>query len=463
VDAEVRPGGRVAGEALVPGDKSIAHRWLVLAMLGRGRSSLAGLPEALDLASTARAVADLAREPHPELEAWVRAVERAARRHPEVEARVRLPSRSGDGTGPGATVTVSGGSRLHLRAPEGEIDCGNSGTTLRLLAGVLAGAPIRAVLTGDASLSARPMERVAEPLRRMGASVSTTGGRPPVEVRGGRLSGIRHEPLVPSAQVKGAVLLAGIAADGETTVVEPAPTRDHTERAIEALGGAVGRDGREVRVGRFDPPSFSGSVPGDVSAAAFLAGAAVLTGGEATVSEVGLNPTRLGFLAVLARLGAEVATEETGVELGEPLGRLSVAAGGGLRGTVVEAEELPGVVDEVPLLAVVAAFAEGESRFRGAGELRVKESDRLEGVASMLRGLGGVAAVEGDDLVVAGGGLRGGRADAGGDHRMAMAAVVGALAAGRPSVVRGVQAAAVSFPGFVAALRRLGARVEAAA
>ena len=461
MDAEVRPGPRVAGEAPVPGDKSIAHRWLLLAMLGRGRTSLAGLPEALDVMSTARAVARLSPEPHPELEAWIDAVEGAAPRHPEVEGGIRLPSRSGGHAAPEATVILSGGSRLHLRAPEAEVDCGNSGTTMRLLAGVVAGAPIRAVLTGDASLSARPMERVAEPLRRMGATVSTNGGRPPVEVRGGRLSGILHEPRVPSAQVKGAVLLAGLAAEGETVVAEPAATRDHTERAIEALGGPVGRDGLEVRVGRFDPPSFSGRVPGDVSAAAFLAGAAVLTGGEATVSEVGLNPTRLGFLAVLARMGAEIATEETGVELGEPLGRLSVAAGGGLRGTVVHAAELPGVVDEVPLLAVVAAFAQGESRFRGAGELRVKEIDRLGGVASMLRGLGGDAAVEDDDLVVAGGGLQGGRAESGGDHRMAMAAVVGALAASRPSVVRGVEAAAVSFPGFVGALRRLGGRVEA--
>ncbi len=320
------------------------------------------------------------------------------------------------------------------------------------------------MLAGDESLSRRPMERVAEPLRLMGAEVATTGGRPPVEVRGAPLSGIRYRMPVPSAQVKGAVLLAGLAAEGETSVVEPGPSRDHTERMVGALGGPVRAEPGEVWVSAFDPPAFEGIVPGDVSSAAFPAGAAVLTGGRVAVADVGLNPTRTRFLDVLTRMGARVDRRPSGQVVGEPVGEITVAAGPGLRGTVIGAAELPEVVDEVPLLAVVAMHAEGESRFEGAAELRVKESDRLAGVASLIRGLGGEAAVEGDHLVVAGGGpaaVPPGHALVGGsDHRMAMAAVVGALAAPGPIEIEGLEAAAVSFPAFIPAMRALGARVE---
>jgi 3-phosphoshikimate 1-carboxyvinyltransferase len=306
------------------------------------------------------------------------------------------------------------------------------------------------------------MERVALPLRDMGASVRTDHGHPPVEVHGGPLRGIRHELAVPTAQVKGAILLAGIAADGETTVVEPARTRDHTERALRRLGAPVRQEDGSVAVSRFQHEGFEAEVPGDVSSAAFLVGAAILTGGELTIRRVGLNPTRTHFLSVLDRMG--VGTEQRVIreELGEPVGDLFVARSEGMRGTEVAARELPLVIDEVPVLAALAAHADGETRFEGGAELRAKESDRLAGVAEMVRDLGGRARVEGEDLVVEGGGLAGGRASARRDHRLAMAAAVAALGARAACEIDGMEWSDVSFPGFLQTLRALGARVGVA-
>lgn len=332
---------------------------------------------------------------------------------------------------------------------------------MRLLAGVLAAAPFETELRGDRSLSARPMERVAEPLRAMGAEVRTADGHAPLVVRGGQLRGVEHRTDVPSAQVKSAVILAGLAADGETTVIEPAPTRDHTERALAHLGAPVELAEGRTTVRPFQHEGFSAEVPGDVSSAAFLVSAAVLTGTGLVVEGVGLNPSRTRFLDVLERMGVRSRVEVEGEELGEPRGRLEVEPGVGLSGTRVEAGELPLVIDEVPVLAVLAAYARGETSFDGAGELRVKESDRLGGIAETIRGLGGDAAIEGERLVVAGGGLRGGPADARGDHRMAMAITVAALAADEPVSVEGIEAAEVTFPAFVPALVALGARIEA--
>jgi len=331
---------------------------------------------------------------------------------------------------------------------------------MRLLAGVLASCSFESRLTGDESLSARPMERVAEPLRAMGATVQTTEGHAPVVVRGGPLSGIAHVSAVPSAQVKSAVLLAGLAAEGETSVQEPAHTRDHTERALEHLGASVRIEGRRVTIEPFRHGGLSGSVPGDVSSAAFLIAAAAVTGGSLTVTGVGLNPTRTHLLEVLSRMGVRARAEVERHELGEPVGTLAIEAGGGLRGTTVTGDELPLLIDEVPVLAMLGAHAAGETWFLGAGELRVKESNRLGGVSDAIRALGGAAGVEGDDLVVAGGGLRGGHASSGGDHRMAMALAVAALGAEGPVTIEGVEAADVSFPGFVGTLADLGARVE---
>ncbi len=331
---------------------------------------------------------------------------------------------------------------------------------MRLVCGVLAPCPFDAELFGDASLSSRPMERVAEPLRAMGARVVTTDGRPPVRIGGGRLRGIVHRCAGASAQVKSAVLLAGLAAEGETTVFEPAATRDHTERALAALGAPVRVGEGSVTVSAFEHGGFAGRVPGDVSSAAFLAAAAGLTAGELVIRDVGLNPTRTRFLAVLERMGLRTRVAITSTELGEPVGDLHVVACDEPTGTTVAEDELPLVIDEVPLLALFAAHARGETRFVRAGELRVKESDRLTGTAEAIRALGGEAGVDGEDLVVAGSGLNGGRASSGGDHRMAMALAVGALAAHGPVEIDGMEAADVSFPGFVGSLAGLGARVE---
>jgi 3-phosphoshikimate 1-carboxyvinyltransferase len=332
---------------------------------------------------------------------------------------------------------------------------------MRLLAGVLASAPFESVLTGDDSLRARPMERIARPLRAMGALVETTGGRPPIRIRGGRLHAISYRCPVPSAQVKGAVLLAALAAEGETVVIEPAATRDHTERALAHLGAPIRVVAPgEIHCAAFQHEGFAARIPGDVSSAAFLAVAAVVTGGEIEIRDVGLNPSRTRFLDVMARMGVRTEARVLREELGEPVGELLVRPGDVLVGTTVPPEELPLIIDEVPVLAALAAHAQGPSRFAGAGELRVKESDRLEGLATMVRGLGGAAAVEGDDLVIGGGGLSGGSAHARGDHRMAMAAAVAALGARAEVEVEGAEVADVSFPGFVETLRALGASIE---
>jgi 3-phosphoshikimate 1-carboxyvinyltransferase len=331
---------------------------------------------------------------------------------------------------------------------------------MRLLAGILASRPIRARLVGDDSLSTRPMERVAEPLRRMGATVKTSHGHAPVTVRGGELHGIRHLVTVPSAQVKSAVLLAGVDAEGETTVEEPVGTRDHTERALAHLGGPVRTEGHAVTVGAFQHEGFTATVPGDVSSAVFLVVAAALTGAGLAVTDVGLNPSRTHVLEVLSRMGVRTNREVRRSELGEPVGVLEVEVGQGPVGTTITQGELPLLIDEVPALALLAAHARGETWFLGAGELRVKESDRLAGVVEAIRALGGAAGVEGDDLVVGGGGLRGGRAASRGDHRMAMAIAVAALGAREPVEIEGIEAAEVSFPGFLEVLTSLGAEVE---
>lgn len=331
---------------------------------------------------------------------------------------------------------------------------------MRLLCGLLAAAPFRAVLSGDGSLRRRPMERVARPLRAMGATVTTADGTPPVQIEGGSLHPIRFEADVPSAQVKSAVLLAAAAAEGPTTVLEPVATRDHTERLLAALGARVDVDGGTVRLdGPFAFPPFSATVPGDPSSAAFVVAAALLTGGRIAVEDVGVNPSRLGWVRICGRAGAAVEVETSGSVLGEPVGSISTSGSAGA-GLHVASDELPIVIDEVPILAALAAHADHGSRFEGGAELRVKESDRLAALTDGIRGLGGHADVEADDLVVAGGGLRGGRASAAGDHRIAMALVVASLAADGPCEIDGVEAADVSYPGFVGALAALGARIE---
>jgi 3-phosphoshikimate 1-carboxyvinyltransferase len=453
MDLEVTPGSSLRGSVEVPGDKSIAHRWLILAATATGGSSISGAPPSLDVRSTARCLAGLAPKAQPSLNVF------ADKGASGVEGGGSTWNVEG-GDPALATLEVEGEGRRGLVEPTADLDCGNSGTTMRLLAGVLASTSFRSVLIGDASLSRRPMERVATPLREMGAVITTQGGHAPIEVEGRPLHGITFTPDVPTAQVKSAVLLAGLAAEGETIVREAAPTRDHTERALLALGAPlhVARD--EIRLVAFQHGGFAGEVPGDPSSAAFLIAAAALTGSSLVIRNVGLNATRIRFLDVMARMGVHTEREIERTEVGEPVGTIAIRGSGRIEPVRVEPDELPLVIDEVPVLAALAAHASSESWFLDARELRVKESDRLTALVTAIRGLGGVAADEGDDLVVAGLGLRGGRVASGGDHRIAMAMAVAALAADGPSRIDGVEAAEVSFPGFVRTLRSLGARLE---
>ena len=417
----VRAGRPVRGELRVPGDKSISHRALLLAALADGTSEISGLSDGEDVNATAAAIAALG-------------------------AVVDAPDGS---AGP---LRVRGGA---LRPPAGAIDVGNSGTSIRLLAGIAAGCPFTTVLGGDASVNRRPMGRVAEPLRLMGADVQGAGGGrlAPLRITGGSLRGIRWEPPVASAQVKGAVLLAGLFASGETIVCEPIATRAHTEEMLATFGADVRIAAGEVAVRASRPSPFVFAVPGDPSAAAFwIVAAAIVPGSEVTLHDIYLGPGRDGFVRVLQRMGAHLSVTPASDR------RARVACRyGPLRGVTVAATEVPDLIDEIPALAVAAAIAEGTTRFEGAGELRHKESDRLRSVMVGLSALGAAAEVDGDALVVHGGkALHGGTVDAAGDHRIAMAFCVGGLAAagGGETTVVGWESVRTSYPRFAEDLRR---------
>ncbi len=346
-------------------------------------------------------------------------------------------------------VVIAGRGPENWRAPRAHLDAGNSGSTLRMLAGALAGRPFRSVLTGDESLRRRPVERVAAPLRAMGASASGTEGRPPLVIDGGRLHGITWELEVASAQVKTAVLLAGLQAEGLTTVREGQPSRDHTERMLEAFGVPVGRHGPAVSVrGGAALQAAPVDVPGDASSAAFLIVAAlVLPSSEVRIDDVLLNPGRTAFLDVLRSMGARL---ETGLvrEAPEPVGWI-VARTSELRGTTIGGEIVPALIDEVPALAVAAAHAQGTTTIAGAGELRVKESDRIAALAEGLRRLGARVQERPDGLVIEGGALlRGAAVRSYGDHRIAMALAVAGLAAEGETEIEEAECASVSFPEF---------------
>jgi 3-phosphoshikimate 1-carboxyvinyltransferase len=428
--------GPLIGTVRVPGDKSISHRGVLFAAMTSGSCQISGALDSADVRSTIGAVAALG------------AVVEVRRSRPGV-----------------LDVTVTGWGRGGPRAdPGAPIDCGNSGTTARLLMGVLAGHPVDITLTGDASLTRRPMRRVTEPLTKMGASISTgEGGTLPVTVHGGQLRGIDYELPVASAQMKSAVLLAGLAAQGRTTVREPAPSRDHTERLLPAFGVGVGRDIEENACWVDGPADLSPSdvsVPGDPSSAAFLVGAGVIVAGsELHMPDVALNPTRIGFLRVLEAMGADVSIRPERSSGAEPCGELLVRGGRDLTGVIVPASEAPSLIDEVPLLAVVAACAHGTTRFEGVGELRVKESDRLAAVAEGLTAMGATVRSGEDWLEVDGpAALHAATLSSLGDHRLAMAWAVGALVADGPVVIDGWDAIDVSYPTFGDELGRLLAR-----
>ena len=425
----VEPATALRGDLALPGDKSISHRAVLIGALADGESEIRGFGVSDDTLATAAAV-------------------RALGADVDVDGdRMRV-----------------GGRGLHgLRPPEAAIDCRNAGTLMRLLAGILAGQEGRFELVGDASLSRRPLERIAGPLRAMGARVETTDGRAPLVVEGGRLRPIRHESPVASAQVKSCVLLAGIQAEsGPTTVVEPAPSRDHTERMLEGAGVRTRRKPGEPSVWpaeRLRPLALE--VPGDFSSAApFIAAATILPGSAVRLHGVGTNPTRTGFLAVLERMGARISLFNRRSAGGEPVADIEVASAE-LVAAEIRPEEVPLAIDELPLFALVAGMARGESVVVGARELRLKESDRLESVKDVLRPLGIRIATTDDGFRVRGVPARprgGGVVDARGDHRIAMLAAVAGLVSRGGVEVRGAESVAVSFPGFFSVLDSLALR-----
>jgi len=412
---------RVGGVVRPPGDKSISHRVLMLAALAGGKSELTGLLTGDDVKSSARVLRQLGAEI--------------------------------------SRIQESGGriSGSRLQTPDSRLNCGNSGTTARLILGILAGQKFSATLTGDASLRRRPMRRVTEPLKEMGAVIREKGDGLPLTIHGGALRGLTYRSPVASAQVKSAILFAGLTGGVPVTIREPYRSRDHTERLLAHLGlGIHERDGAISYQPSADSiPPFTLSVPGDASSAAFLVAAAVLAeGGELTIENVGVNPTRIGFLVVLERMGAHVERVNLRDEGGEPVADLLVRPAA-LKGTEVTAAEVPTLVDEVPVLAVLASRARGATVFREVGELRVKESNRLELVAANLRAVGATAEARGNDLHVEGSERPPrGRVETALDHRLAMAfAVLGTLprAEVRLSEERSV---AISYPNFFRDLKR---------
>lgn len=428
MNVRVTPTHRLAGAVEVPGDKSISHRAALFGALAEGRTEITGFLEGEDCQNTLKAV--------------------------------RALGASITRKGPGHYL-VDGAGLMGLAEPDDVIDCGNSGTTARLLLGVLAGQPFWSMLTGDDSLRRRPMGRVAEPLRRMGATVvgRDGGARLPLAVRGTRpLKALHFSSPVASAQVKTALLLAGLWAEGPVTVEEPALSRDHTERMLASFGARLAAAPGRVSItpgGRLTGQPVA--VPGDISSAAFfLVAGAMLPEAQITMKNIGVNPTRTGALEVLNRMGARITQEPEGVGgAAEPAADLSVSAAG-LRGTDIGGELIPRLIDEIPVLAVAACVAQGVTRIRDAAELRVKESDRIATIAAQLERMGAEISEQPDGLEIRGGRrLRGAVVQSGGDHRMAMALIVAGLAAEGATVVEDTACIATSFPGFLPALNGL--------
>ncbi len=422
VDRIVTPARRLRGTIAVPGDKSISHRAAMLNALADGEATVHNFLAGEDCLSTLRVLRDLG-----------------------VESKL-------DESGAAPVLWIRGAGLRGLAEPSAVLDCGNSGTTMRLISGILAGQPFHAVLSGDASLRTRPMARVAAPLREMGARIDgRDGGRfAPLAVRGGGLHGIRYRMPVASAQVKSSILLAGLFAEGETIVEEPEATRDHTERMLAAMGARIGREGPAVRLTPGDALApLSMRVPNDISAAAFwMVAASVHPDAEIHLTGVGMNPTRTGIIDVLRAMGADLDINEERQVAGEPVADIVVRSAR-LRGARIDGELIPRLIDEVPALAVAAAFADGETRIAGAAELRVKESDRIATTVSQLAALGVSIAEREDGMTIDGGGeLHGGDVRSFGDHRLAMALAAAALAGSADVRIADADAVAISYPAF---------------
>ncbi len=413
----IRPARNMNGALRLPGDKSISHRYAMLAGIAQGRTRLENLSTGADCASTLAC-----------LRALGCAVEHSA----------------------GGVVEIDGRDRA-LRAPSAALDCGNSGSTMRMLAGILAGQEFTAELMGDASLSRRPMARVIEPLTAMGARIVSQRGMPPLRISGGKLRAIDYALPVASAQVKTAVLFAGLLAEGETSVSEPVRTRDHGELALAAFGAEVVRKSRSSSIrGGQALHAIQARIPGDISSAAFfLCAAAIFPGSNLVVDGLLLNPTRAGLLDVLADMGARVAMLNLEEHHGELVGTVRVEGSAKLRGATITGARTAGLIDELPVLAAIAPFTEDGVEIRDARELRVKESDRIAFVAQNLRAMGAEVEERDDGLRVPGRQpLHGAEIDAAGDHRIAMACAVAALRAEGETRIHGAEAARVSYPEF---------------
>ncbi len=429
-DFIVAPGGTLRGHVRVPGDKSISHRSVMLGALAQGTTEITGLLEGEDVLCTLAAFRAMG-------------------------VRAEGPQRG--------ALTVHGVGMRGLQAPRAPLDMGNSGTAMRLLSGLLSGQSFSSELTGDASLQKRPMARVATPLNQMGAQIETRpGGLPPLRIHGsGALRAIDYVMPMASAQVKSAILLAGLYADGVTRVTEPAPTRDHTERMLRGFGYDVQVDGNQIslrgggtlRATRID-------VPADISSATFfIVGATIARNAEVVLTHVGINPTRIGVINILRRMGASIEIENAREVGGEPVADLRVRSAA-LRGIEIPEDQVPLAIDEFPAIFIAAACAQGETVLTGAEELRVKESDRIAVMATGLRAVGIAAQETPDGMRIRGGAMQGGEVDSHTDHRIAMAFAVAGLRAAAPITIRRCKNVATSFPGFAELARGLGLGIQ---
>jgi 3-phosphoshikimate 1-carboxyvinyltransferase len=431
VSFQVQPGGRLHGRLRVPGDKSISHRSIMLGSLAEGRTQISGFLEGEDSLATLAAFRAMG-------------------------VCIEGPT--------GGRVSIEGVGLHGLQAPSTPLDLGNSGTSMRLLTGLLAGQRFDSTLIGDRSLSRRPMGRVIAPLTEMGAVIkSREGGTAPLKIHGGRaLRGIEYAMPVASAQVKSSILLAGLYAEGQTCVTEPSPTRDHTERMLAAMGYAVNASGNRICLaggGRLDGVQIE--VPADISSAAFfLVGASIAAGSDLLLTHVGINPTRTGVLEILRSMGADIELQHVREVGGEPVADIRVRQAQ-LKGIEIPPHLVPLAIDEFPVLFVAAASAAGRTVLTAAEELRVKESDRIQVMADGLQALGVDARPTADGMIIQGGRLRGGTVDSHGDHRIAMAFAMAALVADAPVTVHDCANVSTSFPGFVALARDAGVEIVA--
>jgi 3-phosphoshikimate 1-carboxyvinyltransferase len=422
----IRPARNVAGSLRLPGDKSISHRYAMLAAIAEGTTRLENFSTGADCASTLGCVKALGV-----------AVERS-------ENSVVIHRR-----GP------------KLQSPTGPLDCGNSGSTMRMLSGILAGQGFSSELTGDESLSRRPMARIIAPLEMMGAKITAqNGGRPPLRVTGGKLRGIRYNMPVASAQVKSCVLFAGLFATGETSVVEPMRTRDHSELALRAFGAELAPAGDEITIaGGQKLQAIEAVIPGDISSAAFfLCAAGLFPGAQLVIEDLLMNPTRARLLDILMLMGIGISVTQLEEQHGELRGTVKVE-GRVLKGVTIAGADAAALIDEIPVLAAIAPYTAGGVEIRDARELRVKESDRIAAIAANLRAMGAQVEERDDGLKIPGGQrLRGAEIDSLGDHRIAMAFAVAALRADGETRIRGAEAAVISYPGFFDALERVAER-----